>query len=108
MHKHHFSSTLEAVKNIKSSFMHQVADSGNRVQLPPSRPGQKKLLVLDMDETLIHCVDDPQTEETDVILEIDFGDEGMILAGINVRPFVNECLHQASKDYMIIVFTASN
>jgi CTD small phosphatase-like protein 2 len=61
-----------------------------------------------MDETLIHCVDDPDQEETDVILEIDFGEDGIVLAGVNIRPFINECLHQASKDYMIIVFTASH
>ena len=28
-----------------------------------------------MDETLIHCVDDIETEDPDVILEIDFPDE---------------------------------
>ena len=28
-----------------------------------------------MDETLIHCVDDIETDDPDVILEIDFPDE---------------------------------
>jgi phosphoserine phosphatase len=29
--------------------------------------------VFDMDETLIHCVDDIENESPDVVLEIDFG-----------------------------------
>lgn len=28
-----------------------------------------------MDETLIHCVDDIETDDPDVVLEIDFPDE---------------------------------
>lgn len=28
-----------------------------------------------MDETLIHCVDDVETDDPDVVLEIDFPDE---------------------------------
>ena len=34
-----------------------------------------KLLIFDMDETLIHCVDDVETDDPDVVLEIDFPDE---------------------------------
>lgn len=36
---------------------------------------QKKLLIFDMDETLIHCVDDVETDNPDIVLEIDFPDE---------------------------------
>jgi FMN phosphatase YigB (HAD superfamily) len=34
-----------------------------------------KVLIFDMDETLIHCVDDIEKEDPDVVLEIDFPDE---------------------------------
>jgi CTD small phosphatase-like protein 2 len=61
-----------------------------------------------MDETLIHCVDDVEQEETDVILEIDFGEGDVCFAGINIRPYFLECLKEASKNFMIIVFTASH
>ena len=61
-----------------------------------------------MDETLIHCVDDVEKEESDVVLEIDFPDEETVYAGINIRPYITECLIQASKHFMIIVFTASH
>ena len=48
------------------------------MDLPPPKNGsQKKLVIFDMDETLIHCVDDIETQDPDVILEIDFPDEDL-------------------------------
>ena len=35
----------------------------------------RKTIVFDMDETLIHCVDDIDQENPDVIIPIDFPDE---------------------------------
>jgi len=49
-----------------------------------------------MDETLIHCVDDISTQEADVVLEIDFPDEETVYAGINIRPYIMECLQHAA------------
>lgn len=81
----------------------------------PVRPlDQKKVVIFDMDETLIHCVDDIDKENPDIVLEIDFSQEGLgqnpediICAGINIRPFVIECLEEANKNFQVIVFTAS-
>jgi TFIIF-interacting CTD phosphatase-like protein len=54
---------------------------------------QKKLLILDMDETLIHCVDDIDKENPDYVIPIYFPDEEEpVHAGINVRPYLYECL----------------
>jgi len=61
-----------------------------------------------MDETLIHCVDDVEKGETDVIIEINFPGEEPVYAGVNIRPFIIECLIQASKNYQVILFTASH
>lgn len=61
-----------------------------------------------MDETLIHCVDDIETDDPDVILEIDFPDEETVYAGINIRPYVMECLEEANQNFQVIVFTASH
>lgn len=67
-----------------------------------------KVLILDMDETLIHCVDDIETQEPDVILEIDFPGEEIVCAGINIRPYLMECLQEANQYMQVIVFTASH
>ena len=45
-----------------------------------------------MDETLIHCVDDVEKQNPDVILEIDFEGEETLCAGINFRPYLIETL----------------
>ena len=79
---------------------------------------ERKTLIFDMDETLIHCVDDIETEEPDVILEIDFPDEETVYvsflfvylmqAGINLRPYLMDCLEAAANDFEVVVFTASH
>lgn len=63
-----------------------------------------------MDETLIHCVDDIEAQDPDIILEINFADEDdeTVYAGINIRPYIMECLQEANKYYQVIAFTASH
>jgi len=61
-----------------------------------------------MDETLIHCVDDAETDNPDVVIPIQFSDEPEpINAGVNLRPYVYECLEEANKLFQVVVFTAS-
>lgn len=51
-----------------------------------------------MDETLIHCVDDIEAEDPDIIIPIDFPDEDeLVNAGVNIRPYIYECLEEANK-----------
>lgn len=58
-----------------------------------------------MDETLMHCVDDAEQDNSDVILELDFNAQtgsdsrDILYAGINLRPFALECLKEAKKDF---------
>ena len=62
-----------------------------------------------MDETLIHCVDDVETQNPDVVLEINFEEDNeIVVAGINIRPYIIECLQEVSKNFQVIVFTASH
>ena len=62
-----------------------------------------------MDETLIHCVDDIETQDPDIVLEINFEDENeSVYAGINIRPYIMECLQEANKHFQVIAFTASH
>ena len=58
------------------------------VTLPPFKsPAQKKTIIFDMDETLIHCVDDIESENPDAVLNITFPGGDIVEAGINVRPY---------------------
>ena len=63
---------------------------------PPKKPTLKKLLVLDIDETMIHCLDerDHEEEQPDVIIRIPMDEEGEDFAdaGINIRPHLIKCL----------------
>ena len=80
------------------------------VDLPEfDHPSKTKTVVFDLDETLIHCVDDIETQEPDVVLEINFeAEEETVYAGINIRPYIIECLEEAAQNFQVIVFTASH
>ena len=106
LHKRHFLQTVQGLQTIMRSIT--ITDEADtcKVELPPT--DRKKLVVFDMDETLIHCVDDIEAEETDVVLEINFPGEETVYAGINMRPYIIECLHEANKHFQVVVFTASH
>eukprot|EP00792_Barthelona_sp_PAP020_P005794 TRINITY_DN2803_c0_g2_i2.p1 TRINITY_DN2803_c0_g2~~TRINITY_DN2803_c0_g2_i2.p1 ORF type:complete len:202 (+),score=58.59 TRINITY_DN2803_c0_g2_i2:411-1016(+) len=67
---------------------------------------QKKTLVLDLDETLVHSSFKPQTLKADYVLpiQIDFETHLIFVAR---RPGCFEFLEALSKHYEIVVFTAS-
>ena len=43
-----------------------------------------------------------------MVLEISFPDEETVYAGINIRPYIIECIQEAKKNFQVIVFTASH
>jgi CTD small phosphatase-like protein 2 len=65
-----------------------------------------KTLIFDLDETLVHCCENPRDGERKVSITLPSGDK--LEVGINIRPFAVECLTQLSKRFEIIVFTASH
>ena len=67
---------------------------------------QKKALVLDLDETLIHSSLTPFPNRTNIVLQIDLGPENYTIYSIK-RPFVEEFLNEMSLYYDIFLFTAS-
>ena len=67
---------------------------------------QKKTLVLDLDETLIHSSMTPFPNRTNIVLQIDIGPEKYTIYSIQ-RPFVEEFLNEMSLYFDIILFTAS-
>eukprot|EP01022_Parablepharisma_sp_SALTPOND_P014065 TRINITY_DN1893_c0_g1_i1.p2 TRINITY_DN1893_c0_g1~~TRINITY_DN1893_c0_g1_i1.p2 ORF type:complete len:570 (-),score=59.52 TRINITY_DN1893_c0_g1_i1:7307-9016(-) len=68
---------------------------------------EKKLVVFDLDETLVHCVTD-NIEKADRIITVTLNTNEKIKAGVNIRPYAVECLKQLSEYYELIVFTASH
>ena len=68
----------------------------------------KKTLIVDMDETLIHGDVDFQFKYHDEILKFNFGNENDILIPLIIRPHLFEFLDYASENFNLIVFTASD
>jgi CTD small phosphatase-like protein 2 len=75
---------------------------------PPKNSDLVKTIIFDMDETLIHCVEDADNDNPDVVLTIEFPTGEVVDAGINIRPFAIDCLRRASKNFQVVVFTASH
>ncbi|CAD8184199.1 unnamed protein product [Paramecium octaurelia] len=75
-----------------------------KVNLPSTN---KKTIVFDLDETLIHCNESVQIPG-DVILPIKFPSGEIIEASINIRPYAQQVLQTLNKHFEIIVFTASH
>ena len=68
----------------------------------------RKLLLLDLDETLIHCSGNLSLiKKFDI--ELDFvNDEGIFIPGLlNIRPHAQAFLKSMSKVYEVVIFTAS-
>jgi len=68
---------------------------------------RKKTIIFDLDETLVHCNENPDMP-CDIVLKINFGNGLDLEAGINLRPYLRECLKELSQYYELMVFTASH
>lgn len=84
---------------------------GTRPFLPPQAPeaAPKPTLVLDLDETLVHCRRGPRTGGSLVPpdLVVRFDDPSATVGGVLFRPFVRFFLDAAAKAFELVVFTAS-
>ena len=75
--------------------------------IPPSNVNiQKKTLVLDLDETLVHSSMTPFSKQSDITIKINVKGRNYTVYVLK-RPFLEEFLLQMSYIYEIIVFTAS-
>ncbi len=66
----------------------------------------KKTLVLDLDETLVHSAFKPFDIKSEIILMIEFENKIHDIH-VLVRPGVEEFLERMSKHYELVIFTAS-
>ena len=112
MQKAHFNQTVTALYNIRALRLDEPPIRYIQhlmVDLPPPNAQHKtKTIVFDLDETLIHCVDDIDSENPDVIIPLHFtGETEPVLAGINIRPYAKDCLKAANQNFQVVIFTAS-
>lgn len=109
LYQEHFLQTYQAlsfIKNLRTTDPSVLAQK--RVNLPRRESHKdKRTLVFDMDETLIHC-NESLDMPADVVLPIIFPNGEVVEAGINVRPYAIEILRELSQHYEIMVFTASH
>ena len=88
-----------------SSFTSHFSKNNNNAPLG-SIENNKKTLILDLDETLVHSAFTPFSRKSDLMLTINFDGENRLLYVLK-RPHVDEFLKELSSLYEIIVFTAS-
>jgi len=109
IYKEHFLQGYQAInfcKYLKAVDPAELAKK--KVYLPKKESHKdKKTIIFDLDETLIHCNENANIP-SDVVLPIRFPHGDVIEAGINVRPYAIEALEELSKHFEIIVFTASH
>ena len=92
-------SNVENISEIKNS-------SELITYLLPKQSSNKKTLVLDLDETLVHSQFQPFDAPSDIILKIELENE-LHDIHVMVRPGVSEFLKNMGKIYEIVIFTAS-
>jgi len=83
----------------------------NKVSIPnktnPFLKTNRKTLILDLDETLIHCDFDSDYQNHDVYIVANFdGECGQI--PIMIRPYLREFLEFARDNFEVIIYTASD
>lgn len=110
MYQEHLFQTFQALKVVKQfPKVHWEELKAHEVDLPRRQGYEgKKTLVFDLDETLVHCSDLECHSVPDVHLPVQFPNGEEVLASLHIRPFVQECLQAANKDYEVVVFTASH
>ena len=67
---------------------------------------EKKILVLDLDETLIHCSFDRKNSDQ-VPVMINFSNDVTQLMYLSIRPHCQKFLKELQKYYILYIYTAS-
>ena len=88
-----------------------------KVYLPPPKHDHIKVtLIIDLDETLIHCLDEREIEmglqRPEVVVQVPYlEDDGrfecFVEAEVIMRPYLNECLERLSSNFQLVLFTAA-
>ena len=89
---------LDFLQNTSINILNKSSNNINNVN--------KKILVLDLDETLVHSSMNPFPNKNNIVLRLQI-DEKPITIYVIERPYVDEFLNEMSLYYELIVFTAS-
>ena len=110
IYREHLFQTFQALKFVRNlPPIDNAQIRSKRVTLPKPRGyAGKKTAVFDLDETLVHCCDSIEQDNPDVVLPITFPTGEVVSAGIKIRPYARECLIEASKEFEVVIFTASH
>ena len=95
IHKNHLIQTLQSLQYMKHTPDPLPEQIEQRSVILPTT-SKSKTLVFDLDETLVHCIDDIENTPYDLPISVTFPSGETIDAGINIRPYAYECLKQAS------------
>ena len=93
----------------KNKNFHSLSPNNSKLKsiyLLPPKTSNKKTLVLDLDETLVHSGFIPFEYPSDLIIQIELENEIHDIH-VLVRPYVKEFLEAMSKRYELVIFTAS-
>ena len=101
---HYMDNNLRVMNMMKFD---SIVERGQKAAYQRKYPN-RKLLLLDLDETLIHCSGDPSLKAK-FDMELDFvTNEGVNLKGyLNVRPYARQFLRSMSVHFEVVIFTAS-
>ena len=80
-----------------------------QIEVHFKKSGISKMLLLDLDETLVHCVKNPNPLRPPMVKVDITSPNGTIIkdVGFNIRPKTRELLEAANKHFEVCVFTAS-
>ncbi|CAK89545.1 unnamed protein product (macronuclear) [Paramecium tetraurelia] len=103
MYIRHF---LQIYENLQKSKNIKISLTFSKSQKIKALSKKQKTLVIDLDETLVHCNEYPQLK-SDFYIPVQINNI-TYQAGISVRPYAQEFLRSMAEYYEIIIFTASN
>ena len=107
IHRSHIVQTIQSLQYIQHvSRSTPEAIKQRAIYLPKTT--KQKTIIFDLDETLVHCIEDIQNNPHDLPITVCFPGGDTVQAGINVRPYSYQCLKNASEQYQVIIFTASH
>ncbi|OMJ68586.1 hypothetical protein SteCoe_33920 [Stentor coeruleus] len=93
---------ISKLAEIVKSLPMQIDYLSKVLYLPKSKENEgKKTLFLDLDETLTHAVKNPNQSQVRIKVNDD------VVINVNIRPYAQEFIKNASQDYEIVIFTAS-